>query len=123
MLLPDVEEQLPWAAEAFEAAPDAVNVWIGDQRAATTFHKASDMRPQWEGINRAVCAHLQGGRCSSSGGQLTSASVCSAHHHLLTPTPLSPPGRVREFVLHGGRDKGEEADVERVCRGQQHLKF
>lgn len=39
MLLDDVEHQLPWASRAFGSQPDAVNLWIGDERAATTFHK------------------------------------------------------------------------------------
>jgi uncharacterized protein YjaZ len=39
VLLQDVDAQLEFAAEAFGAAPDAVNLWIGDQRSETTFHK------------------------------------------------------------------------------------
>jgi jumonji domain-containing protein 7 len=39
VLLEDVDAQLEFAAEAFGAAPDAVNLWIGDQRSETTFHK------------------------------------------------------------------------------------
>lgn len=38
-LLADVEPQLGFAGEAFGAAPDAVNLWIGDARSETTFHK------------------------------------------------------------------------------------
>ncbi|GBF99754.1 hypothetical protein Rsub_12529 [Raphidocelis subcapitata] len=38
-LLGDVEEQLPWARAAFGVAPDAVNIFIGDERSQTTFHK------------------------------------------------------------------------------------
>jgi hypothetical protein len=38
-LLEDVEPQLQLAEAAFGAPPDAVNLWIGDERAATTFHK------------------------------------------------------------------------------------
>lgn len=38
-LLDDVEPQLDFAAAAFGAPPDAVNIWIGDERASTTFHK------------------------------------------------------------------------------------
>ena len=38
-LLGDVEAQLGFGAAAFGAAPDAVNLWIGDERAATTYHK------------------------------------------------------------------------------------
>lgn len=38
-LLDDVEACFPWARAAFGGAPDAVNVWVGDARAATTFHK------------------------------------------------------------------------------------
>ena len=45
MLLPDVEAELPWAAQAFGASPDAINLWIGDQRAATTFHKVGAWLP------------------------------------------------------------------------------
>jgi jumonji domain-containing protein 7 len=30
---------LEWATEAFGAAPDAVNLWCGDERARTTFHR------------------------------------------------------------------------------------
>lgn len=39
MLLPDVEPQLEFAAAAFGCAPEAVNLWIGDERSTTTFHK------------------------------------------------------------------------------------
>jgi len=38
-LLEDVDDQLDFAAAAFGAPPDAVNLWIGDERASTTFHK------------------------------------------------------------------------------------
>ena len=37
-LLDDVEE-LQWAKEAFGRAPDAVNFWMGDERAVTATHK------------------------------------------------------------------------------------
>eukprot|EP00878_Enallax_costatus_P002734 GHUV01002923.1.p1 GENE.GHUV01002923.1~~GHUV01002923.1.p1 ORF type:complete len:339 (+),score=90.12 GHUV01002923.1:360-1376(+) len=39
VLLPDVESHLEFAAAAFQAPPDAVNLWIGDERSTTTFHK------------------------------------------------------------------------------------
>eukprot|EP00775_Hariotina_reticulata_P000189 gene189-381_t len=39
VLLPDVDSQLDFAAEAFGSAPEAVNLWIGDERSTTTFHK------------------------------------------------------------------------------------
>ena len=35
----DCDEHLPWATEAFGAPPDAVNLWCGDERAETTFHR------------------------------------------------------------------------------------
>ena len=38
-LVEDVEEHIPWATEALGHRPEAVNLWIGDQRAATSFHK------------------------------------------------------------------------------------
>lgn len=40
MLLADVDSHLSWATEAFGGtAPDAVNLWIGDDRSATSYHK------------------------------------------------------------------------------------
>jgi jumonji domain-containing protein 7 len=38
-LVDDVEEQLAWAKVAFGVAPEAVNIFIGDERSQTTFHK------------------------------------------------------------------------------------
>ncbi|PNW85197.1 hypothetical protein CHLRE_03g175750v5 [Chlamydomonas reinhardtii] len=38
-LLGDVEPGLPWAEEVFGGPPEAINLWIGDQRSATSFHK------------------------------------------------------------------------------------
>ncbi|XP_014213914.1 jmjC domain-containing protein 7 [Copidosoma floridanum] len=35
----DVESDLSWASEAFGTKPDAVNFWMGDQRAVTSMHK------------------------------------------------------------------------------------
>ena len=35
----DCERELEWATAAFGAPPDAVNLWCGDDRAVTTFHK------------------------------------------------------------------------------------
>lgn len=35
----DVDCDLPWASEAFGAAPDAVNLWIGNDQSITSFHK------------------------------------------------------------------------------------
>jgi jumonji domain-containing protein 7 len=37
-LVADVPASLPWAEEAFASPPDAVNLWIGNSRAVTTFH-------------------------------------------------------------------------------------
>ena len=38
-LMPDISE-LDWANEAFGAAPEATNLWIGGTESATSFHKA-----------------------------------------------------------------------------------
>jgi hypothetical protein len=39
-LLPDVDAHLPWATEAFGGAlPEAVNLWIGDGRSITSWHR------------------------------------------------------------------------------------
>lgn len=39
-LMPDIS-QLAWADEAFEATPEATNLWIGGDESVTSFHKAS----------------------------------------------------------------------------------
>jgi len=38
-ILCDVETDIIWATEAFGKLPDAVNFWLGDQRAITSMHK------------------------------------------------------------------------------------
>ncbi|KAK9722874.1 Cupin-like domain [Popillia japonica] len=38
-LLPDVGEEILWASRAFNKTPDAVNFWMGDNRAITSMHK------------------------------------------------------------------------------------
>ncbi|KAG9450399.1 hypothetical protein H6P81_010364 [Aristolochia fimbriata] len=38
-LLPDVESHISWASESFGCLPEAVNLWIGNQRSETSFHK------------------------------------------------------------------------------------
>lgn len=35
-LWPDAETEIPWASEAFGKQPDAVNFWMGDERAVTS---------------------------------------------------------------------------------------
>lgn len=35
----DAAPELPWATEALGAPPEAVNFWVGDERAVTSFHK------------------------------------------------------------------------------------
>lgn len=35
-LLTDISSDVPWANEAFENVPDAVNFWMGDERAVTS---------------------------------------------------------------------------------------
>ena len=38
-LASDIDSDLPWASEAFDAKPDAVNLWIGNDQSVTSFHK------------------------------------------------------------------------------------
>ncbi|KYN41660.1 JmjC domain-containing protein 7 [Trachymyrmex septentrionalis] len=38
-LWPDAEIEILWASEAFGKHPDAVNFWMGDERAVTSMHK------------------------------------------------------------------------------------
>ncbi|GIL42659.1 hypothetical protein Vafri_605 [Volvox africanus] len=39
LLLDDIGPGLPWAEEVFGGPPEAINIWIGDERSATSFHK------------------------------------------------------------------------------------
>ncbi|GLI69169.1 hypothetical protein VaNZ11_013738, partial [Volvox africanus] len=39
LLLDDIGPGLPWAEEVFGGPPEAMNIWIGDERSATSFHK------------------------------------------------------------------------------------
>ncbi|XP_061724311.1 bifunctional peptidase and (3S)-lysyl hydroxylase Jmjd7 [Cydia pomonella] len=38
-LLCDIQSEIPFASEAFNRSPDAVNFWMGDDRAVTSMHK------------------------------------------------------------------------------------
>jgi len=38
-LAADAEQDIAWASEALNQKPDAVNMWIGDNRASTSLHK------------------------------------------------------------------------------------
>jgi len=38
-IMGDIEADLDWATEAFGKPPDAVNLWMGDERAVTSMHK------------------------------------------------------------------------------------
>ncbi|CAB3249703.1 unnamed protein product [Arctia plantaginis] len=38
-LLPEVDSDIAFASEAFNKKPDAVNFWMGDERAVTSMHK------------------------------------------------------------------------------------
>lgn len=39
VLIDDIEIQLPWATEMLGIPPDAVNMWIGDDRSVSSLHK------------------------------------------------------------------------------------
>jgi hypothetical protein len=40
-LAADFDVSFPWAFQAFDSdSADAVNLWIGDSRSSTTYHKA-----------------------------------------------------------------------------------
>nr|CAD7594021.1 unnamed protein product [Timema genevievae] len=38
-LMREVEPEISWASEAFGCPPEAVNLWVGDERAITSMHK------------------------------------------------------------------------------------
>lgn len=40
-LLEDIDREMPLFAEAFGAPPEAINMWFGDSRSNTSFHKES----------------------------------------------------------------------------------
>ena len=42
-VIDDVEREIPWASQAFGKQPDAVNFWMGDERAVTS--SKSEMFP------------------------------------------------------------------------------
>ncbi|KXZ56896.1 hypothetical protein GPECTOR_1g808 [Gonium pectorale] len=44
-LMDDIGPGLAWAEEVFGGAPEATNLWIGDGRSATSFHKAAPPAP------------------------------------------------------------------------------
>ncbi|KAK8760853.1 hypothetical protein V5799_027880 [Amblyomma americanum] len=48
----DVERDVHWATQAFGKAPDAVNFWMGDERAVTSMH-----RDHYENIYCVVSGH------------------------------------------------------------------
>ncbi|KAJ7548776.1 hypothetical protein O6H91_07G026400 [Diphasiastrum complanatum] len=39
LLASDAEVHIPWATEAFGGLPEAVNLWIGNEKGVTSFHK------------------------------------------------------------------------------------
>jgi jumonji domain-containing protein 7 len=38
-LVEDIQPGLPWAEDVFGGPPEATNLWIGDERSVTSFHK------------------------------------------------------------------------------------
>lgn len=46
-LCEDISEDGPeWAKAAFNCSPEAVNIWIGDERSVTSFHKGGWLDPK-----------------------------------------------------------------------------
>jgi Cupin-like domain len=46
-LAADFDTSFPWAFQAFDSvSADAVNLWIGDSRSSTTYHKACSLLPE-----------------------------------------------------------------------------
>lgn len=41
---------LAWAAEVFGGPPDASNMWVGDERSVTSFHKGKWSGVEWGGV-------------------------------------------------------------------------
>jgi len=74
-LLPDVGGRLlQWACHVFGGQPDAANFWLGDERAATSFHKVRSGAPCMGSLHGAQGAALPAAlmwavrRTSSSAG-------------------------------------------------------
>lgn len=51
-LIGDIEERLGWAEAVFGSVPDAINLWIGDDRSVTSFHKGKLDGGFWSGGRR-----------------------------------------------------------------------
>lgn len=52
-LADDFDASFPWAFQAFDSGtPDAVNLWIGDSRSSTTFHKVCASQ---KGVRETLC--------------------------------------------------------------------
>lgn len=57
-LLPDVKSNLGWATSAFNKNPDAVNFWMGDQRAITSSKRKILLTLQSVSLNFATLNSL-----------------------------------------------------------------
>jgi len=73
-LLGDVEAHIPWATEALGCQPEAANLWIGDERAATSFHK-----DHYENLYAVVCGRKT----------FTLLPPCDMHRMYLQPYPCA----------------------------------
>lgn len=46
-LLPDIRKEIDWAFKAFNKRPDAINFWMGDERAITSSKCHSYYYNEW----------------------------------------------------------------------------
>lgn len=47
----DVPANIPWATEALGHPPDAVNIWIGDERSVTSIHSGRFELSSYAAVN------------------------------------------------------------------------
>jgi Cupin-like domain len=76
----DIDVDFQWALRAFGCGtPDAVNLWIGDARSSTTFHKARTLlAPSTAPPHQRAARHSGALACAAEQGQRSGAHACAA---------------------------------------------
>lgn len=72
---------LAWAAEVFGGPPEASNMWVGDERSVTSFHKGKWRGVEWSGVGRSVgsASGIQPGRHPCAHAQAAGFAACGTH--------------------------------------------
>jgi jumonji domain-containing protein 7 len=83
----DLRPSLEWAEKVFGGPPEATNLWIGDERSVTSFHKGERvsgfMRSSWRNRRSLVLPIGGGRRCIRSAHAFSNGSPCADHYENL----------------------------------------